>query len=345
MALFGDSARFHEERNHCQKTSCFLKGQTPPHLGPGATYDVEAEDIRMGWKSRRPLKHQPMDSNTNRGESRGDTCITATITKDGHIVHKDSKKHSYPPTGQYDPVQIFSPTRQRGPNSPRPRPGEETYMGTTSPRLSDIRLHHGVIVSSSPRELKRQSSLGPGSYFTSDDTSTGWDGSTSGLLKKSYNRRVSGGNEQGYSIHSNPGTPRAGGSPRSAGGFSRGSKGRSKSANRARPSSSGGGRDRSPPGYFRQYTANTVKSIPSPVLLNTPPKRFGQHNYNYSDGKSHQHYEPHDDEDVEGYANNHARHLASAITNGENGDDNDRDPSTPYVVSPKRGIPIGRVYN
>lgn len=343
MALFGDSARFHDERNHCQKTSCFLKGQTPPHLGPGSTFDVEAEDIRMGWKSRRPQKHQPMDSNTNRGEMRGDTCITATITRDGHIVHKDSKKHSYPPTGHYDPVQIFSPTRRRAPNSPRARPGEETYMGTTSPRLSDIRLHHGVIMSSSPRELRQQSSLGPGSYFTSNDVSLVSDGSTSGLLKKSYNRRVSGGNEQGYSIHSNPGTPRAGGSPRSSGGFGRGSKDRSKSANKARPSSSGG--DRSPSGYFRQYTANTMKNIPSPVLLQTPPKRFGQHSYDYSDGKSHQQYEPHADDEVEGYANNHARQLASSITNGENGNNNEQDPSTPYVVSPKRGIPIGRVYN
>jgi len=99
--------------------------------------------------------------------------------------------------GHYDPVQIFSPTRKKGPNSPRARPGDVAYMGTTSPRLNDIRLHHGVIVSSSPRELRQQSSLGPGSYFTADDVSLVGDGSTSGLLKKSHNRRVSGGNEQG----------------------------------------------------------------------------------------------------------------------------------------------------
>jgi len=85
------------------------------------------------------------------------------------------------------------------------------------------------------------------------------------------------------------------------------------------------------------------------VLLQTPPKRFGQHSYNYSDGKSHQQYEPHDsgdgDNEIEGYANNHARNLASSITNGENGNNDGQDPSTPYIVSPKRGIPIGRVYN
>lgn len=91
--------------------------------------------------------------------------------------------------------------------------------------------------------------------------------------------------------------------------------------------------------------SNTMKSVPSPVLLSTPPKRFGQHGYNYSDGKSHEQYEPHDDDEVEGYANNHARQLASSISNGESGMNNEQDASTPYVVSPKRGIPIGRVYN
>lgn len=33
-------------------------------------------------------------------ESRGDVYITATLTKDGHIVYKDTKKHTFPSTGE-----------------------------------------------------------------------------------------------------------------------------------------------------------------------------------------------------------------------------------------------------
>jgi hypothetical protein len=71
-----------------------------------------------------------------------------------------------------------------------------SYMGTTSPRLNDINLHHGVVVASSPRERRQQSTIGPGSYFTADDTETAGGGDNA-LLKKSHNRRVSGGNERG----------------------------------------------------------------------------------------------------------------------------------------------------
>jgi hypothetical protein len=80
--------------------------------------------------------------------------LTATLTKDGHIIHKDTKKKSFPAagrmqdaghnmsvclincvcvcvcvTGQYDPGCVFSPTRKSiggsVPSSPRAKFGEE----------------------------------------------------------------------------------------------------------------------------------------------------------------------------------------------------------------------------
>ena len=33
------------------------------------------------------------------GDRRGELYLTGTLTKDGHIVHKDTKKHAYPSTG------------------------------------------------------------------------------------------------------------------------------------------------------------------------------------------------------------------------------------------------------
>jgi hypothetical protein len=89
--------------------------------------------------------------------------------------------------------------------------------------------------------------------------------------------------------------------------------------------------------------ANSMKYVPTPVLQ-TPPKRFGQHNYNYNDGKSHSKSEGvEEDNGIEGYANNHAHNVAVANANSNIDDRNS--PTTPYVASPKRGIPIGRVYN
>lgn len=297
MALFGDSPRFHEERHHCNLSSSFLKGQTPSHIGPGSTYNMEAEDVRSGWKPSRSPKRQPMDSLSNRGDKRGDTYVNATLTKDGHILHKDGKKQTFPPTGQYDPIKGFgsqskaSGQGQQG--SPRSQPGEETYMGSSSPRLQDVHLRGGVIITSSPRELRRQSSLGPGSYFVS----SGPDGTAepSHLLKKSHNRRASGGNSKGQS---------------SPGAFK--STGRSRSAGPSRPKSA----DSSGAGsYFKQYTSHTLRNPPSPILQ-SPTQRYAQHNYSYSGDRG-----------------------KSPRANGGSA------PSTPYAVSPKRGIPIGRVYD
>jgi hypothetical protein len=50
-----------------------------------------------------------------------------------------------------------------------------------------------------------------------------------------------------------------------------------------------------------------------------------------------------EDNGIEGYANNHAHNVAVANANSNIDDRNS--PTTPYVASPKRGIPIGRVYN
>jgi hypothetical protein len=100
---------------------------------------------RSGWKSSRSPRHQPMDSLSNRGEElhtyivilthwnilaydpnwrtnklcmsisgdmRGDVYLNATLTKDGHILHKDTKKHAYPSTGK---VRFLRLRRQSAP--------------------------------------------------------------------------------------------------------------------------------------------------------------------------------------------------------------------------------------
>lgn len=294
MALFGDSPRFHSERNHCNLSNSFLKSSTPSHVGPGSSYDTVAEDVRSGWKPGRTSKHEPMNSRTNEGDMRGVTFVNATMTKDGYIVHSDRKKQNFPATGQYDPIKVTSPGKSNGEQrqSPRPHLGDETYMGTKAPRLSCCYLRHGVLVEGSPREFQRQRAVGPGSYFETDSLGMS---SVDSMLKKSYNRRVSGGNEKGY-LHSNPTTPRS----------------RSNSTDRLRPKSAD-----SSSGYFKRYTMNNLKNPPSPILR-SPVHRVEQHNYEYSDGNGYR--------DISG----------SNLQNS---------PSTPFSVSPKRGIPIGRVYH
>lgn len=285
-----DGRHFNNESNN------FLKSQTPSHVGPGSNYNQDIESVRNGWRPERMPKRQPMDSNTNRGLHRGDSYINNTLTKDGYIVHKDTRKEKYPAAGQYDRLDLFSPVKPKNSAVPakiKTSPGVETYMGTKASRSQHCHLHNGVLLTSSPRELQRQTTLGPGSYFANDDADSIGGYSNNSLIKKSYNRRASGGNEKGYN-QSNTNTPNQ----------------RSRSAGRLRPKSVDTSNS-----YFKRYTAENLKSPPSPILQ-SPSHRVSQHNYKYSD-------------------DNGCRDFRSQ----------GHSPSTPYVVSPKRGIPIGRVYH